>query len=143
LPVAQFFATVSAAPGSSPAPANVEFIGPVPDAVAGSVQLRVRVPDSAQPGKSILSAGQTLGGSRPGPSAIAQNIYMLSDPPVLTDLSPASPIPQTLGNGVYLTLTGEHMERLVKFNFYMGGNPIDLHAASFTNSTSTSCTVFV
>jgi hypothetical protein len=110
----------------------------MPGFVAGAMQVNVRIPDSVPPGPSTLALISASGGS-----SQAQNIYMLSDPPVLTGISPASPVPQTLGSGNYLTLNGSNLIKITGANFYLDGKPINLQQQSFQGCTATSCTYFV
>jgi uncharacterized protein (TIGR03437 family) len=134
-PLAQFSASVLNR--AVEFPAEIAYLGPLPGFVAGAMQVNIGIPDSVPAGESSLNV--TSGGS----SSQSQTIYMLSDPPVLTGISPASPITQTLGMGVYLTLTGAHLIRIVAFHFFLQGAPTPLSQQQFQACTDTSCTVFL
>jgi hypothetical protein len=110
----------------------------MPGFVAGAMQVNVRVPDAVPAGPSTVSLVAASGGS-----SQPQTIYMLSDPPVLTGITPASPIPQTLGSGTYLTLNGSNLIKITAVNFYFGGSAVNLQPESFQACTATSCTCFV
>ena len=110
----------------------------MPGFVAGAMQVNVRIPDSVPAGPSTLALFSASGGS-----SQAQSIYMLSDPPVLTGITPASPVPQTVGSGNYLTLNGSNLITIKAVNFYLGGKPINLQPQSFQACTATACTYFV
>jgi uncharacterized protein (TIGR03437 family) len=136
-PAAQFSATVDN--GSEQLPATISYLGPLPDFIAGAMQVNVRMPDSAPPGQSSLVLRSLSGDS----ITLPQTIYLLSDPPVLTGITPASPIPQTLGSGTYLTLNGTDLNKITTVNFFFGGSPVSLQQQMFEGCTATACTVFV
>ena len=135
-PVAQFSAAVRN--GTALFPAEISYIGPLPGFVAGAVQANVRISDSTPPGGSTLGLTSVMEGTGAG-----QDIYMLSDPPVLTGITPPAPIPQVLGLGNYLTLNGTGLGRIVAVHFFAGGKSVDLQPQSFQACTETSCTYFV
>lgn len=139
-PIRAFSATVQN--GTSQFAAQVSYLGAMPGAVAGAVQANILIPDSVPPGPSTFTVAPTP--SYGFTQSVAQTIYMLSDPPVLTGVTPAPPIPQTLGQGVYLTLVGKNLQKIADVNFFLNGKPIDLHQQSFSEcSGGASCTYFV
>jgi uncharacterized protein (TIGR03437 family) len=132
-PVAKFTAGVS--DGITQIPSKIVYLGPLPGAIAGAMQVNVQMPDSASPGQSTLWIA-----SDSGSSTQAQTIYLLSDPPVLTGITPASPIPQVLGSGTLLTLNGTNLNKITGINFYLAGQPVTLQQAMFMGCTATACT---
>ena len=102
------------------------------------MQVNVRIPDSVPAGPSTLALIAAGGGS-----SQTQNIYMLSDPPVLTGITPASPIPQTSGSGNYLTLNGSNLIKITAVNFYLSGKTVNVQPQLSQACTDTSCKYFV
>lgn len=132
VPLARFSAFVVAPPVG--VPAEVLYFGPLPGFVAGAVQANVRIPDSVPPGKAILSLSSSSG------STVPQPIYMLSDPPVITGISPASPVPQSPTTGTSLRLTGRNFNQIVDFNFYFNGSRFAARQSG-NCATATLCTL--
>lgn len=112
-PLTSFSAIVQQ--GTTQYQAAIQYLGPLPDFVAGAMQVNIQIPGSLPAGKSTLSVGPT--GDLPA-GAMPQTIYTLSDPPLLTGISPASPITEVVGNGVYLTLTGSNLTGVSTFIFF-------------------------
>ena len=120
--------------------ATIPYLGVLPEFVAGAVQANIQIPGTVPAGASSLVLAPL---SRNG-VAFTQTIYMFSDPPVLTGLSPASPIPQSVGLGNYLTLTGQGLTGITtvtSFNFSLNGQPVNIQPQIFQACTATSCTV--
>ena len=140
IPVAPFAAVVTR--GTTQYPATVSYLGPRVGFVAGAVQAEVRIPDSVPAGQANLYVYVQSAGPN-GFGAPTQTIYLLSDPPILTGISPASPIPQSVGVGIYLTLTGANLTGIGTFNFLLNGQPVNVQPQIFQPCTPTSCTVFV
>jgi hypothetical protein len=137
-PVAPFTASVQN--GTFSAKAHIAYLGPLPGFIAGAMQVNIQIPDTVPSGKSTLVVSSPVygGGMKP------QNIYMLTDPPTLSSVSPASPISQTLGIGTTLILTGTSLSNIVAANFYFNGQPFKFQQQPFLYSnTSTSYTVGV
>ena len=137
-PLANFTATLSGTP--QPIAATITYLGPLPGAIAGAMQVNVQMPDSAPPGLSTLAIGSGFGSSTQ-----PQNVYLLSDPPAITSITPASPMPQMLGTGVVLTLNGTNLNKITGVTFYQNGQPLSSQqlSAMFNGCTATACSVFV
>ena len=125
--------------------ATISYLGPLPGFVAGAVQANIQIPATVPAGKSIVTVGQADEGASLfpyiGPGSFSQTIYMLSDPPVLSSVSPVSPISQSVGVGNYLTLTGQNLDTVTSVSFFLNGQAVDL---SFGFScTANSCTLNV
>ncbi len=130
-PLAKFSAMVLS--GTSSYSAAIAYLGPLPGFVAGAVQANIQVPPTVPAGKWDLAVyGPT--------SASFQTIYLLSDPPVLTGISP-SPVPHAAGN--YVAFTGQNLEDITSFNFLLNGKSVSVMQQQYQPCTSTSCTVFV
>jgi uncharacterized protein (TIGR03437 family) len=132
-PVARATAYVSA---TGQFPAEVLYFGPLPGFVAGAVQANIRIPDAVPPGEATLHI------SSAGQSSQGQPIHMLSDPPVLTAVSPAPPIPQSVGRSIPLVLTGRNLSRISKVNLFFNGSPFQPSGELFLSCpTTTTCSV--
>ena len=131
-PVHPISATVTN--GNFALPAQVAYAGPLPGAIAGAMQVNVVIPASAQPGESTLTL------SSQGSYSKALPIYMLSDPPVLTGVTPA-PVQQTVGSENTITLTGANLNKIVSAAFSQNGSPANLQQSVPNCAASTSCSV--
>ncbi len=118
--------------------ATIRYLGPLPGFVAGAVQANIQIPDSVPAGQSSLNINDVNGFG-----AFGQTIYMLSDPPVLSGISPAPPIPQNVGLGNYITLSGANLTGVTSFDFFVKGKAVNVMPTQFQLCTATSCTIFV
>jgi uncharacterized protein (TIGR03437 family) len=75
---------------------SVAYLGPLPNCIAGAMQANITIPSTLPPGASTLFLAPV---SATGSATAVQTIYALSDPPILTGTSPASPISETRGQG--------------------------------------------
>lgn len=134
-PVNKFSATVQ---GSSQLNADLLYLGPLPGFVAGAAQANIRMPDGADPGTSnlIISPVPPSGGS------VSQTVFLLADPPVITGITPPSPVPQTIGYGIQLTLTGKNFKQITQVNYYFNGAPLTADTDQYINCSSpSSCSI--
>ena len=122
--------------GTSSLPAQIAYAGPLPGAIAGVMQVNVVIPPAAFPGKSTLVLKFS------GSYSVSQTIYMLSDPPVLTGVTPASPIPQTVGFSNNITLNGSNLNGVASANFFQNGTAVNLQPF-VTSCSAGSCVVSV
>jgi len=135
VPIAKFSATVTLH-GIALFPAEISYLGPLPGAVAGAMQVNVRIPDSVPGGISSLSLVSFTGSFTQD-----QNIYILSDPPVLTSMTPPPPLSQTPGSGNFFTLNGTNLSYVAAVNFYLGVEPISLRSY-VQDCNATQCRAF-
>jgi uncharacterized protein (TIGR03437 family) len=135
-PDATFSAVVTN--GNTQYVATIRYLGPLPGFVAGAVQANIQIPDVVPAGKSSVNITDAA-----GLGAIGQTIYMLSDPPVLSGISPAPPIPQSVGLGNYITLSGANLTGVTSFDFFVHGQPVNVMPAQYQPCPATSCTIFV
>jgi uncharacterized protein (TIGR03437 family) len=135
-PDATFSAVVTN--GTTQYVATIRYLGPLPGFVAGAVQANIQLPDIIPAGKSSLNISDAEGFGAAG-----QTIYILSDLPVLSSISPAPPIPQSVGLGNYITLSGANLTGVTSFEFFLHGQPVNVMPAQDQPCTATSCTIFV
>jgi uncharacterized protein (TIGR03437 family) len=134
MPVARFSASV--VNGATQYPATIAYLGPLPGFVAGAVQANIQIPTTVPAGKASLSVNTS------SQTTSSQTIYLLSDSPVLSGINP-SPVPQSLGQGNSLTLTGQNLLGVTSFQFFLNGQPVNVMVEQFEICSSTSCVVFV
>lgn len=134
-PVATFTANILAGNGSYKG--KLLYLGALPGFIAGAVQANIQIPDTVPAGQSALVIAPVNGAG-----ALSQKIYMLGDAPVLTGISPSSPIPQVPGIGNNLTLSGINLVGIENVSFTLNGQPADVHPQMFQPCTAISCTVF-
>jgi uncharacterized protein (TIGR03437 family) len=120
-------------------PATIHYLGPLPDFVAGAVQADVQLPATLPAGQSSLSISPAGGSS----GSLPLTIYTLSDTPVLSGVGPPSPIPQSVGLGNTLTLTGMYLAGVTTVSFVQNGQPVNVQPQMYQACTSTACTVDV
>jgi len=118
--------------------ATIRYLGPLPGFVAGAVQANIQIPDIVPAGKLSLNISDA-----DGLGVYGQTIYLLSDAPVLTGISPTPPIPQSVGLGNYITLSGANLTGVTSFKFFLNGQAVNVMPQQFQSCTATSCTIFV
>jgi uncharacterized protein (TIGR03437 family) len=118
--------------------ATIGYLGPMPGFVAGAVQTNIQIPDIVPAGKSGLNITDASGFG-----VYDLPIYMFSDSPVVSGISPAPPIPQSVGLGNYITLSGANLTGVTSFDFFVHGQPVNVMPGQYQPCTATSCTIFV
>jgi uncharacterized protein (TIGR03437 family) len=136
-PDATFSAVVTN--GNTQYVATIRYLGPLPGFVAGAVQANIQIPDIVPAGNSSLNINNDAAGF----GAVGQTIYLLSDLPVLSGISPAPPIPQSVGLGNYITLSGANLTGVTSFDFFLHGQPVNVMPTQNQPCTATSCTILV
>lgn len=133
-PLASFSASISQ--GSTSYAASLQYLGPLPGFVDGAVQANIQLPATLPAGKSqVYVRGPS------GDETLPAAIYSLSDTPVITGITPASPEAQpNLLNTI--TINGQFLTG-VAFQFFLNSQPVNIAPQQFQPCTATSCTLQV